>query len=550
VGKKTPGPRLLLLLALPVFFIWLGANSIWDANEAFYVETPRQMVLSGDYINPTFNAQPRFNKPVLSYWIVAGLYKALGTSVAVERLGIGVGVMAIVFSAFLIGRAIGSKRTGVLAALFIATAPRVVMWGRRIFIDVYITAFMALALACFVLAERYPQHRRRCLLLMYVAMGLGVLTKGPIAVVLPGLVLGVWIVSERRWADLGRLHLIAGTAIVLAIVTPWYAATYAEHGWTYIRRFFIDENLGRYATSMVPGYRGPVFYLGVLFSDLFPWAPLLVVPLLAGWRARRADEASHHASIRRLLWWWIVVIVGVFSFSQTKEDLYIFPVIPAVAVLVADGVVSLRPGWERRGVRTFLALVGVLCVVVAVAFTRLFAAGYYAMAGTTPVALLLGVAGASVLVLASVGRIRAAVTVLAAGFIAFNYVFVARILPDAERMKPIPPIADTFLRRSSPDAALTSYKMMLPSLVYYTNHRVEELGSEDEAANRLSGNRETWLLTGGAEWTALEARVPGACVAERRWLFAFDSVNLDDIFAGVPPPEVLLVTNKCGAPAP
>ena len=74
----------LLLLALPVFFLFLGANAIWDANEAFYVETPRQMVQSGDYVNPSFNGLPRFNKPVLSYWIVAGLYKLFGISVEVE----------------------------------------------------------------------------------------------------------------------------------------------------------------------------------------------------------------------------------------------------------------------------------------------------------------------------------------------------------------------------------------------------------------------------------------------------------------------------------
>ena len=92
---KHPVPlfAILLALAVPVFFLFLGANSVWDTNEAFYVETPRQMVRSGDYINPTFNAAPRFNKPVLSYWIVAGLYRAFGDSVAVERVGIAIGAV-------------------------------------------------------------------------------------------------------------------------------------------------------------------------------------------------------------------------------------------------------------------------------------------------------------------------------------------------------------------------------------------------------------------------------------------------------------------------
>src|SRR2546430_12345834 len=92
----------LLVAALPVFFLFLGANSVWDTNEAFYVETPRQMVRSGDYINPSFNAAPRFNEPVLSYWIVAGLYRALGDSVTSERIGIAIGATAIILATFLI----------------------------------------------------------------------------------------------------------------------------------------------------------------------------------------------------------------------------------------------------------------------------------------------------------------------------------------------------------------------------------------------------------------------------------------------------------------
>ena len=63
------------------YFVGLGDSAIWDANEAFYVETPREMIERGDYVNPTFNYEPRFNKPVLSYWIVAGLLPA------VRRLG-------------------------------------------------------------------------------------------------------------------------------------------------------------------------------------------------------------------------------------------------------------------------------------------------------------------------------------------------------------------------------------------------------------------------------------------------------------------------------
>ena len=74
----------------------LGNSAIWDANEAFYVETPREMLEANDFLNPTFNYLPRFNKPVLSYWIVAGFYKVFGVSVTVQRFAIALGALVII----------------------------------------------------------------------------------------------------------------------------------------------------------------------------------------------------------------------------------------------------------------------------------------------------------------------------------------------------------------------------------------------------------------------------------------------------------------------
>ena len=125
-----------------------------------------------------------------------------------------------------------------------------VMFSRRIFIDIYITLFMALALACFVLAERHPDQRRRWLLAMYVAIGLGVLTKGPVAIVIPVLTLALWLTLERRWSDVRRLLLMPGVLIMVAIVVPWYGRSRALHGWEPLTTFLLGENLDRYTTAM------------------------------------------------------------------------------------------------------------------------------------------------------------------------------------------------------------------------------------------------------------------------------------------------------------
>ena len=150
----------LLALAIVPYFIDLGGSAIWDANEAFYVETPRQMMERGDYITPSFNDEPRINKPVLSYWIVAAFYHVFGVSVGVERLTIALGAMVIIVCGAVLGRIsayqLGAAGRGaaLLAALGLASLPRLLMLGRRIFIDVWITAFTSLTLVFFALSER------------------------------------------------------------------------------------------------------------------------------------------------------------------------------------------------------------------------------------------------------------------------------------------------------------------------------------------------------------------------------------------------------------
>jgi 4-amino-4-deoxy-L-arabinose transferase-like glycosyltransferase len=533
----------LLILALPVFVLWLGRNSIWDANEAFYVDTPRQMIRSGDYITPMFNGVPRVNKPVLSYWVVAGLYHLLGTSVTAERLGIAIGIFGIVAAAFLLGRAVRSTATGVLAALIVATAPQVVMWGRRIFIDVHITMWMSLTLACFVLAERYPERRRVCLVLMYVAMGLGVLTKGPIAIVFPALTGAIWFTVERRWRDVSRLLLLPGMVIVLAIVVPWYAALEMRHGWGPVTGFFVGENLDRFTTSMQPDDRPFWFYLPVLFGDLFPWAPLLLIPLVSAWRKSGADANDAHAPIRRLLWLWVIVIVVTFSFSKTKQDLYIFPVTAAAAALMADGLVATGFGAKHVGFRILLVVAAVLSVAAGVVIGVYFApAGYYALRGAGLMSAVLAVGGIATVGLVVGARHRAAMATLAITFVSVNYVFAAATLPSIERLKPVVPLADAFLSRASPTAQLAAYQFMLPSLVYYADRPVRVLESLDEARAFYTDVPSAWAIMDAGRFETLRAVVPDICVVARHPRL---DPKLTEILSGRPPEDVLLVTNEC-----
>ena len=549
------GLRVLLVPAVLLLFLGLGANTIWDANEAFYVDTPRQMVLSGDYVNPEFNGEPRMNKPVLSYWVVAGLYQVFGISVTVERFGIALGALGILLAAWLCGRALRSSLTGWLAVLVVITAPRFVMFSRRIFIDIWVTMFMALAIGCFLLAERRPDTRRRWLALMYVAIGLGVLTKGPVALVFPAAAIGLWLIVERRLADLRTLWIIPGALIVLAINLPWWWIIYAQHGIEPVQAFWLGENVGRYTESMQPGERDAFFYVPVVIGDLFPWSLFVIAGLAGGaaavWARLRTGGAADvavsggDAAVRRFLLIWVAVLVGVFSFSQTKQDLYVFPIVPALAALAAGAILD---GLDRgAGVRRMLIATAALLAIGGAGVAALFGAlaPTHRLAGSDALAMTLVAGGVLVAVLAWTQRVREAVLGVAGTMVVANYIFVLVSLPAVEAYKPVVPMVRTIEARTrpgEPPPVVAHYITSLPSFTYYLGRPVEGYFDLPALLARARVAPEMYILMRPHEYADFERAAAESalvtCIVQRQTLF---EAKLKFVLDGTPWPEVYLV---------
>ena len=556
---------LLLAAAIVPYFVGLGASSIWDANEAFYVETPREMIERGDYISPTFNYEPRLNKPVLSYWIVAAFYHAFGISVGVERIPIAIGGLILILTAFVLGRIASdpAPSTGYpaawWAAIGLAIAPRLLMFSRRIFIDIYISMFMGLTLLFFALAERYPARRRTFLVLMYISVGLGLLTKGPIAALLPGLVFLIYLIVHRELKRATAMMVPVGILIALVIVVPYYAALYERHGWGPITAFVMGENVARYTDGVgVDRPRGPEYYLPVVFTDSFPWSLLLVGAAGMWFADRRALGRLHPMSdadrrqafrIRSLLWLWILTIVGFFTLSEAKQDLYIFPIVPAVAALGGAFVARAldEAGRWRTWLRATAAIVGLLVTVAGAATLFVFqsAGKVYALDGAAFVGWAGTLGGLLTLALAIAGRTGSAVAAIALSAIVLNWAFVTTVLPSFERYKPVPQLSAEIARRAGPDDVLVHYNVALPSMVYYLRRHIDILFDEGTVLERLRGPHTVYAVMSDEDYARLEPSIGvRTCVLARRPTV---NVKLRTVLARQPLPEVLLITNRCGS---
>ena len=199
------------------------------------------------------------------------------------------------------------------------------------------------------------------MLLAWAALALAVLSKGPVAVVLAGGALVVYLAVARDWTLLRMLESTRGLALFALIVGPWFVAvSKANPGFAHF--FFVHEHVQRFL-STESRREGPLWYfVPVVVVGLLPWLTLLPKALADGWRAAPADARDRFSSGRLLIAYLLVVFV-FFSLSGSKLPSYVLPLFPAAALLTGHRLASIDP----RALRRHLWFVVAVAVTVAIA---------------------------------------------------------------------------------------------------------------------------------------------------------------------------------------
>jgi 4-amino-4-deoxy-L-arabinose transferase-like glycosyltransferase len=460
----------------------------------------------------------------------------------------------MIATAFALARILFSLEAGLLAAIGLAVAPRFLMFSRRILIDVYVSMFMALALLMYVLAERQPERRRRYLILMYVCIGLGILTKGPVAALLPAAVLLVYLVIFRQLKAIRQLMLPLGCLVIALVVLPWYVTMYFQHGWAHIESFILRDNLSRYTQPIWGPRRGFFFYIPALIGDFFPWSLFLIPLFWSGLKGLWSFSKNHfrmpdEARASALLALWVVLIVFFFSLSKSKEDLYILPIYPAAAALVgnllARGIIE-----KRHSISTITLVVSGLSMAAAgLVITYLFGQRIqpYEIASADLIGWFAIIGGIASAVVGLIRKLRIGLLATAVSVAACNWAFVTKALPDFERFKPARPLCEVISSEAGPEALVGYYRTAFPSMVFYLHRPIFEYYHAEEIESAFSSDKEVFCLMSASEFAALQQKIPQARVLASNPTF---QVKLNVLLERADLPRVVLITNRGGAGVP
>ncbi len=340
-----------LLLLLPGALLYpCLAFRLFEPDEGRYAEIPREMFQRGEWVVPVLGGEPYLDKPPLVYWLVMVSYRVFGVHDWAARLVPALAVHASVLLTYLLGRRMLGERAAFWGALLLALAPGFVSVGRLLVLDGVLALFVWLAVLTAFEALRGDRLRRGWWLTSAAACGLGVLTKGPIGLLLLVPPLIAYRLLGQRLAPVSWRAAASFLVVVLALNVPWYVAVCARTP-EFAGYFFWKHNILRFLQPF--DHLEPVwYYLPILFGGLLP-ATLLAWPflrfLLSGDEldaARRCPELG----FLLLAGSWCVFF---FSLSGSKLPTYILPAFPPLAL--ALGCFLARSRW-RRSSWTKLAL--------------------------------------------------------------------------------------------------------------------------------------------------------------------------------------------------
>ena len=325
----------LLVLAFIAFYLLpLGTHGLWIPDETRYAQIGQQILIDGNWVTPHFMDLRYFEKPIAGYWMIAIGQAIFGENLFGVRIASAIATGLSVFLAYAVARRLwNDPRKSFACALVYMTFGLIAGQAGYSNLDPQFTLWVNLSMVALWFAVDSSSSRDRLIswAVLGFACGMGFMTKGFLALLLPVLIALPYMLWQKRFLELVKYGLVA--MLVAALVSlPWVLAVHAQEP-DYWRFFFWHEHIRRFAGDDAQHGRPWWFYLPLLVVSSLPWAALLPVTFKDAWHNKR------HVSVVFLLLW-LLLPLALFSLSKGKLPTYIMPCMLPLALLLGHAMVA------------------------------------------------------------------------------------------------------------------------------------------------------------------------------------------------------------------
>ncbi len=306
---------LLWLFILLAFFFPLSLAPLFDLDEGAFSEATREMLVGKDYITTYLNGELRFDKPILIYWFQLVSVKIFGLNEFALRLPSAIAGTLWAFVIYFFTKSFVEQKTAFFAALFMIASLQINMIAKAAIADALLNLFIVLSM--FHIYRYYLTRVDKYIYYTFLFIGLGALTKGPVAIMIPLVVSFIFFIYKKEWkAWFKAIFNPIGILIFALIALPWYIAEYIAQGQAFIDGFFLKHNISRFNTSMEKHSGSIVYFIPVLIVGMMPYTYFAIKALSKVKSFFRDDFLLY-----LLIWFGFVFLF--FSLSGTKLPHYV-----------------------------------------------------------------------------------------------------------------------------------------------------------------------------------------------------------------------------------
>ncbi len=479
----------LLLVALAALLSGLFVHVTRDASK--YASIAREVYESGDFIHLTIHGEPYIQKPPMLFWLSALSFHIFGISDFAFKLPVLLLSFWGLYATFRLGECLFNRNTGQLAALLLGSSQIFFLYHMDIHTDTVLQTFVTLSL--WQLALFLKTNRNRHFILGFMAIGLAMLTKGPVGAAIPAFAVTGTLIFTRRYKQLADFRWYAGIVIVVIMIIPALSGLYHQFGKEGILFYLWGNNMGRISGTLVSKDFNYLFYILNLFLLFFPWMILLFIAVWHEFRdlARRRFSENEWFLFSGI--WFVFMILTV---SHGKLPNYIFPLMPLFSILTARFVNSALSEYQEGRLRRLVKIQN--GVALAGAVLVLLLAGWLYPVDSLPVLALLGILGfVALLPFSRKGNNAARLLIPSlAVAIALNFLINLWVAPAIFSDQASVKAAFLFNREAGPDEQLCNYNYPSHELFFYARQPVRQLRN-DLTLWELLRNRKTWVFTTG-----------------------------------------------------